>query len=129
MSDKMPVHGTFCWNELMTHDVGKAEKFYGDLIGWQFDKQSMGQEYAVLKAGDTQVAGMMAMPAEVPDQVPSHWMAYITVDDVDAVAAKVPELGGTIIKEATDIPKVGRFIVVADPTGAAVGMITLAPPE
>lgn len=129
MSDNMPKHGTFCWNELMTRDAAKAEKFYSDLIGWELDKQSMGQEYTVLKVGDTQCGGLMAMPENVPAEVPSHWMAYITVDDVDAVAAKVPELGGEILVPPQDIPKVGRFIVVQDPTGAAVGMITLAAPE
>ena len=129
MSDNKPVHGTFCWNELMSRDVKAAGKFYSDLIGWKLDSQSMGRDYTVLKAGETQAGGMMAMPAEVPDQVPSHWMAYITVDEVDAVAARVPELGGTVLNGPTDVPKVGRFIVVQDPTGAAVGMITLAPPE
>jgi predicted enzyme related to lactoylglutathione lyase len=30
-------HGTFYWNELMTHDAEKAKKFYGSSIGWTFD--------------------------------------------------------------------------------------------
>ena len=30
----MWTHGNFYWNELMTRDVEKAKKFYGDTIGW-----------------------------------------------------------------------------------------------
>jgi predicted enzyme related to lactoylglutathione lyase len=71
----------------------------------------------------------MAMPDEVPEQVPSHWMSYITVDDVDALLGKVTELGGQVLFGPMDIPKVGRFVTIMDPTGAAVSLITLAPPE
>jgi hypothetical protein len=129
MSDNKPVHGTFCWNELMTRDVKAAGKFYSELIGWEVADSGMpGIDYSLLKAGDTEAGGMMAMPVEVPDQVPSHWMAYITVDDVDSLVEKIPALGGTILHGPQDIPGVGRFITAQDPTGATVGLITLSPP-
>jgi predicted enzyme related to lactoylglutathione lyase len=68
---------------------------------------------------------MMAMPPDVAPEVPSHWMAYITVDDVDAASAKVTELGGKLLHGPQDIPTVGRFSVIQDPTGAVVGLIKL----
>lgn len=34
-------HGSFCWNELMTHDAQRAKKFYADTIGWTFDPMPM----------------------------------------------------------------------------------------
>ncbi len=124
MADQKPVHGTFCWNELMTWDVEKAIKFYSELIGWKIADSGMpGMNYNIAKAGDKQVAGMMAMTPEMPAQVPSHWMSYITVDDVDGAAAKVKKLGGTILHGPADIPTVGRFCVVQDPTGAAISLI------
>jgi len=67
----------------------------------------------------------MTMPSDVPDMVPAHWMAYIAVDDVDAAAAKLDSLGGTLIHGPQDIPNVGRFCIIQDPTGAAVGLITM----
>jgi len=123
MADK-PAQGTFCWNELMTRDTDKAGKFYAELIGWELADSGMpGMKYTILKAGDKQAGGMMAMPADVPAEVPSHWMAYITVDDVDGAAKKVAGLGGTVLVEPQDIPNVGRFCVIQDPTGAAVGLL------
>ena len=53
--------------------------------------------------------------------VPAHWMSYFTVDDVDAAAAKVKELGGNVCVPPTDIP-VGRFAVVSDPAGATFSL-------
>ncbi|MCP4683845.1 MAG: VOC family protein [bacterium] len=130
MADKMPAHGTFCWNELCTRDVKAAGEFYSKLIGWELKEESMtDMSYTLLKAGDKEVGGMMAMPPDVPKEVPSHWMSYITVDDVDGLIPKVTELGGKVVFGPMDIPKVGRFCVISDPTGAAVSLITLAPPE
>ncbi len=127
MSDQKSAHGTFCWNELMTRDVDAAKKFYSELIGWEMADSGMpGMDYTMMKAGDKTAGGMMAMPKEVPDMVPSHWMAYLTVDDVDAAAKKVVELGGELLHDIMDIPTVGRFVTIKDPTGAAIALITLA---
>lgn len=120
-----PAHGTFCWNELMTRDPEAAGKFYSELIGWNPTDSGMpGMDYTLMKVGDKDAGGMMKMPAEVPAQVPSHWMAYITVDDVDGCAKKVSELGGQVVVPPQDIPNVGRFCVIQDPTGATVGLMT-----
>jgi predicted enzyme related to lactoylglutathione lyase len=67
---------------------------------------------------------MMQMAAEFGD-APSHWMSYVAVTDVDATAQRVEELGGKICVPPTDIPKVGRFCVITDPTGATISLITL----
>ena len=127
MADEKSAHGTFCWNELVTRDTAKAEKFYSELIGWNIVDSGMpGMKYLLLKAGDKDAGGMMAMPAEIPAEVPSHWMSYITVDDVDVAAKKTAELGGMVLHGPEDIPTVGRFCVIQDPTSATVSLIKLA---
>jgi hypothetical protein len=63
--------------------------------------------------------GMMAKPAHLPPEVPSFWLPYFQVTDVDATAAKAKALGGQIHYGPQDIPDAGRFVVVADPQGAA----------
>lgn len=124
MANEMPAHGAFCWNELVTRDLEAAKKFYSELIGWEIVDSSMtDMVYNVLKANGKDQGGMMAMPAEVPGQVPSHWMSYITVDDVDALVSRVTELGGQVLFGPQDIPTVGRFVTIQDPTGAAVSLI------
>ncbi|MBM3489087.1 MAG: VOC family protein [Alphaproteobacteria bacterium] len=119
--------GTFGWNELMTTDVAKSKAFFTKLIGWTTSDMPMpgGQgTYTLMHSAGKPVAGMMAMAGEQWKGVPAHWMAYIAVDDVDAPAGKVPELVGKVCLPPTDIPGVGRFCVISDPSGATVSLMT-----
>lgn len=129
MADK-PAHGTFCWNELLTRDPKAAGEFYSKLVGWEIADSGMpGMDYSMLKAGGKEAGGLMKMPAEVPEQVPSHWASYITVDDVDSMVEKVTTLGGKVLCGPQDIPGIGRFMAIQDPTGATVSLITLSSKE
>lgn len=124
---EMPVHGTICWTELNTKDVEAAKKFYSELLGWTMTKSEAGGDgYTEVRAGGRPFGGMMQMCAEFGD-APSHWMSYVAVTDVDASAQRVEELGGKILVPPTDIPNVGRFCIINDPTGAAISLITLRP--
>ncbi len=131
---KMPAHGTFCWNELSTTDDDAAVKFYTELLGWQLKKseaaascegaEAQQMVYNEIVAGGEHVGGQYKMGPEYGG-APSHWMSYVAVDDVDERAAKVSELGGSVCVPPTDIPNVGRFCVINDPTGATISLITL----
>ncbi len=125
MDERFKTHGDFSWCELMTTDVDAAKKYYTDLLGWTFEEMPMpdGVMYTVFKAGEQAVGGMMPMVKDLPPGVPPHWTAYITVDDVDAVAKKGQEMGVTAIVPPTDIPTVGRFLVLKDPQGAVLAFI------
>jgi predicted enzyme related to lactoylglutathione lyase len=124
---KMPANGAFCWNELATTDLESAQNFYKTLLGWEIKESSAsggGMVYNEIVVGGQSVGGLFQMGPEF-GQIPSHWMAYVAVDDVDAKARQVWELGGKVCVPPTDIPKVGRFCVVNDPTGATLALITL----
>jgi hypothetical protein len=130
---KMPAGGAFCWQELATTDLDAAQSFYKTLLGWEIkegkDPACEGSEgpptvyNEIVNAGE-HVGGMYKMGPE-HGGAPSHWMAYVAVDDVDAKARQVWELGGKVCVPPTDIPNVGRFCVVNDPTGATISLITL----
>jgi predicted enzyme related to lactoylglutathione lyase len=110
--------GQFCWDQLMTPDPAAAREYYGPLFGWTFQTRDMGPmgEYTFAMRGDRCSVGILPMPPEAG--APPHWLAYVAVDDVDAAAARCGELDGRVWKEPGDIPSVGRFAVLADPTGA-----------
>jgi predicted enzyme related to lactoylglutathione lyase len=122
--ETMKQHGAFSWNELMTTDVMGAKAFYGELLGWTLqDTANPVMEYTIVKAGDTQIGGIMAVPPQAKG-VPPAWGAYVTVDDVDALLPRVEQLGGKIRVPPTDIPNVGRFMLIQDPQGAMLSLIT-----
>lgn len=122
---KMPADGTFCWNELATRDLGAAKKFYTELLGWRLkESNAAGMAYHEIVVGGEHVGGLYQMGPEYGD-APPHWTAYVAVDDVDARAARVEELGGKVCVPPTDIPDVGRFCVINDPSGATLSLIKM----
>jgi predicted enzyme related to lactoylglutathione lyase len=129
MSTAFETNGAFSWTELMTSDVAAARKFYGQLLGWDFQDMPMqqGGTYTVISAGGQKIGGIMHTPPGA-EGMPPTWGSYITVDDVDTRAAAVKKLGGKIVIPPTDIPNVGRFCVIHDPQGATISLITYSMP-
>ena len=122
---------SFFWYELMTTDVPAAETFYRDVVGWNSQPfESSGIDYVVFNAGERAVCGLMLLPEEAKAMgTPPCWMGYIHAKDVDAATASVKKAGGTVHREPSDIPEVGRFSVVADPQGAAFMLMTPQGPD
>lgn len=127
----MPANGTFCWNELGTTNIAAASNFYTSLFNWKLKDSSVeGVAYHQFMADDGRMmGGMYEKTAECSNGMASGWMSYIAVDDVDAKAKQVEELGGKICVPPTDIPTVGRFCVITDPTGATLSLIKFEPPQ
>lgn len=119
-------HGHFSLNELITTDLNSAKKFYGELLGWTFIETETiyGNPYLLIHKEGTMLGGMMLKDGNVSDDVIPCWDPYITVDDVEASAKRVENLGGEVILPPTDIPKVGRFCVIKDPQGISLNLIT-----
>jgi len=125
MSDSQ---GNFVWYELDTSDVQGAIKFYKDVIGW--GTQRFGESYVMWTAGETPVGGVMMLPDEARKMgAPPHWIAYVAADDVDALTKKAESLGAKTYVPPQDIPKVGRFSVIADPQGAVIALLKGSGPE
>jgi uncharacterized protein len=106
--------------ELNTTDPDKARAFYGSLFDWKLSDMPMPDgNYTMIDVGDGTGGGLLKHP--MPG-APSVWIPYVTVDDVNAATEKARSLGASIIREVTEIPEMGSFSVVLDPTGAAFGI-------
>ena len=107
--------------ELNTTDLKKAKDFYSKLFSWKLEDMPMGDmgTYTMVNVGEGTGGGMMKNPAP---GAPSMWLAYIAVDDVAAATKKAKSLGATIMKDVTEVPGAGWFSIIADPTGAHVGL-------
>lgn len=120
-------HGTIHWNEFNTHKMDVAKAYFAEVHGWEFDDMPMedGTSYGLARAGEKVVAGIFDMSnMEGMEKLPSHWMTYFAVNDVDATAAKTEELGGCVIRAPFDVEGVGRFAILQDPSGGVHGAIT-----
>lgn len=119
-------HGTFSWNELITTDLEAAKIFYGTLFGWTFAETETiyGNPYLIALQDNDMVGGMMLRDGNVDQDDPLCWDPYVTVDDVDASAKQVVQLGGRVLLPPTDIPNVGRFCVIQDKQRVSLNLIT-----
>jgi predicted enzyme related to lactoylglutathione lyase len=113
------------WMDLATTDLTGAEKFYGGLFGWEAKREPAGEGrfYSMQYLKGKTVAGIMEQSGEQAEQgVPASWYTYITVEDADAVTAKVGKLGGRVISEPFDVFDSGRMAVIQDPEGAFINL-------
>jgi predicted enzyme related to lactoylglutathione lyase len=118
--------GRFVWHDLMTTDLETSVKFHTQLFGWTTKEVDSGgpSKYTMIQLGASGIGGFIPLDRNLG--VPSHWIGYLTVDDVDRRVAKAKEHGAQVHVEATDIPGTGRFAVICDPTGAVVSPFKLA---
>jgi hypothetical protein len=115
--------GSFCWDELMTSDPEAAVAFYSALFGYEHEMRDMGPmgPYHMLRRGEGRsggAGGILKMPPMVRHP---YWLPYIYVQDVDASTEKAKELGAHVYAPPESVHGAGRFSIIGDPTGAAVG--------
>lgn len=116
-------HGCVYWNELTTSDLSAAKAFYSDLFGWTYEEiRTPAGPYTLARVpGQTRpVAGLIAWPSDQSGA--DQWFVYLAVADIDAAVATAAAAGGSVAP-IYDVPGVGRFATVVDPTGATCGMV------
>ena len=113
--------GAVTWNELVTTDPDKALPFYDTVLGLKAVSVPMGPEYTytMFQVGDQQVGGSTAPQMEGE---PNHWNVWFSVASADDAAARITELGGSLLVEPMDMP-VGRMAVGRDPQGAVFSLL------
>lgn len=117
--------GQIGWADLSTTDVEAARAYYAGLFGWdsRVTPTPMGVDYTTFLLDGEQVAGMGPMPPDMAAAgVPTMWNAYVIVADADAVVADAVAAGGTVAMPTMDVMTEGRLAMVADPSGAVLGL-------
>jgi predicted enzyme related to lactoylglutathione lyase len=111
--------------ELHTQDPEKAKKFYSELFDWTLEEYP-DMNYTIINVGEGTGGGIMKSP--MPDAMP-QWVPYVLVSDVAASTEKAKSLGATVLTNVTEIPDMGWFSMILDPTGAAFALWKPKMPE
>lgn len=104
--------------ELSTTDPAKAREFYSRLFDWKLQDMP-GGTYTLIEVGDGTGGGMMQ---QMIPGAGSAWMPYVLVDDIAAATEKARSLGAAVLTDVTEIPGMGWFSAINDPTGAMLGL-------
>ena len=124
MSDRKLLPGKFVWFEHVSRDAKKAQEFYGEVLGWKVKAFPTGDvAYEMILTGDTWDTMIGGYAAPEGDRKPSHWIATVSVEDIDAAANAAVANGGKVLDAPSDLPGVGRKARIADPQGAELGLL------
>ncbi len=117
--------GLIAWYDIMAVDETATNPFYRDLFGWDFSAEPRPDDGYRMVTFDGQGLGG-SLPFET-ESGRSHWMGYIQVTGIDAHVARARAMGATIFVESMEIPNVGTFAVLDDPTGAPIYLFEILP--
>ncbi len=117
--------GDMVWAQLFARDPAAEGRFCASIAGWEVlpDTRSDRPNVFVLASGGYSRASVAPLPPR--PQAKPGWLLFIRVADVKAVAAKVTSLGGRVLVAPSDAPTEYWRAVVADPTGAVIGLVQL----
>ena len=102
--------------EIPADDTGKAQEFWGSLLGWEFQAFPGPFEYHMTRLSEQQGAAITNM-----EQGKKGMRAYFLVDEINAGAARVKELGGEA-NDPSPVPQMGWFSTCKDPHGNEFGL-------
>lgn len=132
--DYLAEPGEWIWIALTSHEPARAAEFYQRLAPYEVFDNAMserGGSYLLASAGYAR-AGLMAIPANRSD-LRSAWLPFVRVEDIAVATDTARRLGGRVLVAPRTELANGKAAVVADPTGAAVGLLewqyTTAPGE
>lgn len=115
--------GAYCWAEVTTRDVEKADHFFSAVFSYEMRQmQHESVDFSLWHLGGEPVAGRLKMTDDFPPEAHPYMNVYFGVDDCDAAIATVTRLGGELRRGPSDSPY-GRYASVTDPQGAAFSVI------
>ncbi len=119
--DGFPMPGNLLWMELWAGDAERMARFYQPIGGYRLKPSQTvsGIEEWHLVAYGYPRAGVVQVKS---GDVPSHWLPYIRVADLDDTLARARKAGGRVLVAPSPEIRRGQVAVIIDPQGAAIGL-------
>jgi predicted enzyme related to lactoylglutathione lyase len=124
MSNDNPEVGSITWIDLTISNAEEVRDFYKEVVGWKPSPVPMGDydDYNMNTPGDDQpVAGVCHARGGNAD-LPTQWLIYITVEDVNKSSQRCVEMGGKIISGPKEMSGYGKMCVIQDPAGVVAAL-------
>jgi predicted enzyme related to lactoylglutathione lyase len=111
-----------CFWELASHDAAKTTAFLRKLFDWDlafdtrlgFYTMDAGEQRQAFSGGGVFTLSKPRLP---------FLTLYVAVDDIEAKAAQVEELGGAVVEPPFEIPGGARICLFNEPSGVTLAMI------
>ena len=124
MSDYAPPEvGAVSWIDLSVAEAETVRDFYAAVVGWTPEPVAMGgyDDFNMTAASGNPCAGICHAKGPNAD-LPSQWLIYITVADLDESVRKCQEQGGEVVAGPKSMGAQGAYAVIRDPAGAVCAL-------
>ena len=116
------LRGRALWASLSVNDLRRSLAWYRDIVGFTVDREHEREGTLVavsLKAGVVRILIAQDDGAKGWDRVKGEGLSLtiITAQEVDAMAARIRERGGTLASDPADTPWGARVFRLKDPDG------------
>jgi predicted enzyme related to lactoylglutathione lyase len=114
--------------EIGFKDIEKAKKFYGPLLGWEFNAYGPAAMISNIGQGGGPgmgIGGHLNCLGEPPH---NYCVVYALVEDLAASIKQAEKLGGSCMIPPTEVPGMGHFAWLKDPEGNLLGLWKAAAP-
>ena len=128
--DSLVEPGGWIWMQLLSRNTVAAADFYEAVCGYEAGANTLSgrTDSRLLSSGGYARAAVRTIPADHPEVTPT-WLPFVRVAVTAKAVARAKELGGTVLVEPSPELFEGRVAVVADPTGAAIGLLEWNEPQ
>ena len=128
LEDFLAEPGDWIWIQLLSRDARKAAEFYRGVGSYEIVENTAGNRTSdfVLTSKGYARATVRTIPS-ANTQVRPTWLPFVRVRNVAESVALAKQLGGKVLVEPKAELLDGKVAVVADPTGAAIGIMEWQP--
>ncbi|MBD3223318.1 MAG: VOC family protein [Caldithrix sp.] len=129
MSDSSKLQtGSIVWTDLTVKDADRLSRFYEKVAGWKREAVSMGEynDFNMLKPQNNEVVSGVCHAKGTNASIPSQWLIYIAVDDLDECMRICEQEGGRVLTDTYRSGQDGKFCVIQDPEGAVCALYQMA---
>jgi predicted enzyme related to lactoylglutathione lyase len=122
--DFLPDSGDWIWIQLLSRNARNAAEFYREVGGYEIIEKAPGSgssDYVLTSKGYARATVRTIPPAK--QQVQPNWLPFVRVKHVGESVAQARQLGGKALIEPKAELFGGKVAVIADPTGAAIGLL------
>ena len=123
--------GTIGWIDITVDNANELKDFYQSVVGWEMEAVSLGDydDFNVSPSKQAEAIAGICNKKGFNAGVPSSWMIYINVANLDESIAATKAGGGKIIRPDTSMGAMGRYAIIEDPAGAVCALFEPKNPE
>ena len=122
--DFLAEPGEWIWIQLLSRDAQKAAEFYRTVIGYEIVANTKsGRISDYILTSDGFARGTVRTIRDAGSKMQPTWLPFVRVKKLTDSLALAKQLGGNVVVEPKPELLDGKVAVIADPTGAAIGIL------